>query len=692
MALMLIVSLVTMIMPRTYKSESKLLVKLGRENATMDPTATVSGQVVQVMQTQESAMKSELEILRSRDLAEKVVDKLGADVILPKSFFSFFGNANEAKRRGQAVDAVMNNWDISNDKDSNIIKIAYMSYSPKVAHDVVATLIDAYLEKHLLVNRTSGSYDFFKEQMEKAAAELKENEKRLAEAKNRAHLASLEDQRRIIQDRVGTYERDLDQTMADFKVSQAKIAATKNILATLPKTVVTSNTTGFPNAAADVMRSKLYELQLKEQELLSKYTDKNFLVQETKRQIQDASALAHKEPVTRAQVTKGLNAAHEQTKQALLSEEANYAGLETKIKALTATLANVKNDVQAFNDNEMVISQLQREKETLNNSYQEYSKKMEQARIDAALETQKISNISIAQSATLPIRHSNPRTGLNLALGLLLGAFGAVGLAYWSEGMDRSFKRLEDVETKLHLPLLTTIPLLDSKYGFSASLPKPEGLMRCDLQGEARECYEILSHRLIAGDDDSSEHRQIIGVIGCYSGEGVSTVASNLAETLVSRSNKRVMFVEANLVTPSAHINFGIDHSPGLTDFIAEGGDFSESIQSSDGSNLEIISSGKGGLTVSQLADSKGFAEMLKVLKTEYSYAVIDLPPIFRSYSGLRLAAMTDGVILVVGAEGVSDQLAQEAVKLLEQSKVKVFGVVFNKQKHHVPEWLSRIL
>lgn len=49
MALMLIVSLVTMIMPRTYKSESKLLVKLGRENATMDPTATVSGQVVQVM-------------------------------------------------------------------------------------------------------------------------------------------------------------------------------------------------------------------------------------------------------------------------------------------------------------------------------------------------------------------------------------------------------------------------------------------------------------------------------------------------------------------------------------------------------------------------------------------------------------------------------------------------------------------
>ena len=152
------------------------------------------------------------------------------------------------------------------------------------------------------------------------------------------------------------------------------------------------------------------------------------------------------------------------------------------------------------------------------------------------------------------------------------------------------------------------------------------------------------------------------------------------------------MFVEANLVTPSAHINFGIKNAPGLTDFIAGGGDFSASIQNSAGSNLEIMSSGKGGFTESQLADSKAFPEMLQLLKTEYSYAIIDLPPIFKSISALRLAAKTDGVILVVGAEGVSWQVAQEAKRLLALAKVKVIGVVLNKQKHHVPEWLSQIL
>ena len=696
LGMLLIVFLVTMLMPRTYKSEAKLLVRLGRENASMDPTATTSGDVVQVSQTRESQIKSELEILRSRDLAEKVVDQIGPEVISPKSFFSVLGRSSELEERGVAVETVMKNWDISSDKDSNIIRIAYQANNPKVAQDVVATLINAYLEKHLLVNRTSGSYDFFKDQREKAAGELKNIEERLADAKNQAHLASLDDQRRIIQDRAGTFERDLEQTTADYKVSQAKIAATKELLAGLPQTIVTANTAGYPNVAADGMRQKLYELQLKEQELLSKYTEKNFLVQETRRQIRDAAALVQKEPSTRAQVTKGLNAAHEHTKLALVSEQANYAGLQTKIQALTATLANVKNEVQAFNGNEVQIAQLQRQREILDTSYREYSKKMEQARIDSALETQKISNISVAQAATYPIRHSSPRTGLNLALAFLVGSLGAVGLAYWSEGQDRSFKRIEDVEAKLHFPLLATIPLLNGKHGFSSqaeeSLPGFDSRMRYSLLGEARECYEILSHRLLTDDDGTAGHRQIIGVISCYSGEGVSTDAANLAEYLVSKSDNRVLFVEANLVTPSAHINFGIQHAPGLSDFIAEGSDFSASIQSSDSSNLEIISSGQGGLTVSQLADAKAFPEMLQRLKGEYSYAVIDLPPIFKSISGLRLAAKTEGVILVVGAEGVSWQEAQEAIKLLTQAQVKVIGVVLNKQKYHIPEWLCRIL
>jgi protein-tyrosine kinase len=152
------------------------------------------------------------------------------------------------------------------------------------------------------------------------------------------------------------------------------------------------------------------------------------------------------------------------------------------------------------------------------------------------------------------------------------------------------------------------------------------------------------------------------------------------------------LFMEANLVTPSAHTNFGIQKGPGLTDVIAAEGDFAASIQGSNRSNLEIIPAGQGSLTVSQLADSRLFSEFLKILKTEYSYVVVDLPPVFKSIAALRLASQTDGVILVVGAEGVSWKVAQEAKDLLTQAKAKVIGAVLNKQQYHIPAWLARSL
>ena len=393
----------------------------------------------------------------------------------------------------------------------------------------------------------------------------------------------------------------------------------------------------------------------------------------------------------------GLNAAYEQSKLALLAEQANNAGLETKKLALAATLANVKNDLKSFNKKEGQISQLQREKEILDKSYREYAKKMEQARIDSALETEKISNISVAQAATYPLGRATPRTGLNLALAFLLGTFGSIGMAYWYERTDLSLNRAEEMEGRLEVPLLTTIPFMKD---MAQELPSeaqdilfvPESSGQRSLEdGVWERCYEILGHRVMAEEGDPSGP-QVIGVISCNSGEGASTVAANLAECLANRSNERVLFVEANLVTPSAHTSFGISHTPGLTDVITQEGDFSTSIQSSNSSNLEIIPAGRSNLTVSQLADSQQYSGMLDIFKSEYSYVVIDLPPVFKSIAALRLARRTDGIILVVGAEGVSWKEALEAKNLLTQAKAKVIGAVLNKQHRYIPDWLDRAL
>jgi capsular exopolysaccharide synthesis family protein len=323
---------------------------------------------------------------------------------------------------------------------------------------------------------------------------------------------------------------------------------------------------------------------------------------------------------------------------------------------------------------------------------------MEQDRIDTALDKQKISNISVAQGATSPLKPASPRAGLNLALGFVFASFGAIGLGFLAENMDHSFKRPKDVEEKLRLPLLTTVPFL-SENGFSKSHAKggtpallPDVRMSCGMLGEAGESYETLCHRLLSGNGGTAKGPQVIGVIGSRYGEGVSTVAANLATCLASRSNERVLLVEADLQSPSVHKTFGIQDSPGLTDIVAEKIDFAVCIKPSNRPNLDVIPSGQGNLTLSQLADSKEFSEMLDILRSEYSFVIFDLPPIFKSNSALSLAGQTDGVVLVVGAEGISWQVGQKAIKRLAETNAKVLGVALNKRFYHIPEWLHRKL
>ena len=79
-------ALVTILSPRAYRSQAKLFVRLGRENATLDPTATVGqAPVVAVQQSRENEINTAVEILKSRVLTEKVVDAVGPAAILGES-------------------------------------------------------------------------------------------------------------------------------------------------------------------------------------------------------------------------------------------------------------------------------------------------------------------------------------------------------------------------------------------------------------------------------------------------------------------------------------------------------------------------------------------------------------------------------------------------------------------------------
>ena len=734
---MIVVILATFLFSEIFRSEATLMLRIGRESVSLDPTAT-TGQVVSIGMDKENEINSELAILQSLELAEKVVDAIGVEMILtgpdkaPGEEDSVLSKVRygihrlmkasgrvlteimrsgrepdpaEAERnRDKAVRFLMQNLIVETAKKSSIISLSYDAKSPKMARDVLARLITLYLDKHIKAHRTTGSYQFFDQQKEEAHRALVNIEKELKNLKNSTGVSALTDQRRILLERTGSLQREWERTQSDMAASAAAIHSLQEKLSGMPKMLVITEISGAPNSASDELQKRIYELQLKEQGLLSVYTEESIPVKEIHRQIDETRLLLEK-TVQTSQVTTGINASYQEIRLLLVKEESGLPSLWARAEALKAQILKAADDLTILNETEMRLSRLQREMEIQEFNYRKYATSLEQSRIDHELEMQKISNISVVQEASYSVKPVRPRKIINLAVGLFLGIFGAIGLALFSEYLDHSLKKPGDIDSKLQLPMLATIPLMTapglSSLGFPFQPLQPESVPHgsddrgnIPLSIETRELSESLRECLLQPFGTPPKILSTLAVTSCHAGEGVSSVAAYITCLLAEQSEGRVLIVDANLDRPAQHRMFGVQSSPGLIDMLARGK--AGAIQSSPIANVDVLSGGAGGegnnINLARNADLKSLAELLAALRREYTHIVFDVPALWDDVSGVKLASAMEGVILVVEAEKTRWEVARHTQARLLEARANLLGIVLNKRRFHMPEWLYKTL
>lgn len=733
-AVVVAVTVVTFLRDEIYRSKAKLLVRIGRESATLDPTAA-TGKLINVTESRQNQINSELEVLRSQELLEKVVDSIGYEAFLRcsdeklsnktvvsetigkirqgvhatvngvRGLLKRLDSVRSLSDRDAVVLGMMNNLGIGSMKDSSIITISYDAKSPKLAQQVVDKLIDLYLEKHIAVHQTPGSYQFFVQQSDHLRDKLRQSEDELRNLKDETGISSLEEHRRVILNRIGTLEQEMSSTNSALASSKAKIEALQKALNIVPEVMVTQETTGFPDYAADAMREEIFKLQLEELRLLTNFTKESRMAESVHQEVTEAQALLDKEEPARTQVTRGLSIAHEQLKLALLTEQANLSSLDAKVEAHKKELKEVRAELRTLNDAEVRMANLMREISTREANYRRYSENLEQARIDQAMENERISNISVVQPATLPIKAVRPNKLLNLALGLFVGILGSVILAIFTEHLDHSIKTPEDAEERLQLPTLTSIPRVrgvrssrvfpKAKWKRQAKADgkdKEKVLTQLDIPAKVREHYESFRERLLLCSNGSTEQPFILGVTAYRRHEGVSTVAVNLATALSRNGIGKVLLVDTNICHPLVHQIFKVKLSPGLFDIFSNGQSEESAIQPLPARNLHILSAGSKNGNLSENFDSNVFTKLLNSMKNNYRYVVLDVPALSEDRSVARLASLCDGVVLVVEAENIRWEVAQKAKEQLLDLKANVLGVVLNKRRFHIPRWLYQTL
>lgn len=278
-----------------------------------------------------------------------------------------------------------------------------------------------------------------------------------------------------------------------------------------------------------------------------------------------------------------------------------------------------------------------------------------------------VNNISIVDPADIPQRPSSPRLAVNLLASLLLGlVFGGL-LTFALEQMDEAIADPMEVERRLGLPLLGSVPkLIDGE---------PKDALR-DRKSEMVDAYLAIQTNL----QFTTEYGvpRTLAVTSTRPAEGKSTTALALA-TMLARAQRRVMLIDGDMRSPSVHHLGGVDHRYGLSNFLTGSDDITAMTFDMEGLGFTAMSAGPIPPNAAELLTGNRLQVLLERLLETYDHVVIDSPPVMGLADAPLIASRVEGVIYAIESHGIRSSLVRTALSRLANANAHILGGVLTK-------------
>ena len=184
----------------------------------------------------------------------------------------------------------------------------------------------------------------------------------------------------------------------------------------------------------------------------------------------------------------------------------------------------------------------------------------------------------------------------------------------------------------------------------------------------------------------------IIQFISSRKGEGTSTIVREFALFLLHHRNNSVLIVESGSKNSAQHQAFGIRPRKSMPCTVQNGVCIDEYISQVGDSQGYLCWLSEEAVS---MARPKHLAEqpvIWNTLRASYDFVLLDCQPISDQDAALNLCVETDGVVLVLEAEKTRSRVVSNLRNRIVQNGGKVLGLVFNKQKYYIPDWIYKHL
>jgi capsular exopolysaccharide synthesis family protein len=659
-------TLVVSSMQPLYHATTTLLIEQGKSKVVSIEEVYSQGVI------QREYYQTQVEILKSDELARKVIQKLGltkhpdydprqqSPSVVSRMVAAVLGRDQVVRSEEEVLKSVVGNFKknltIQLVRNSQLVQITFSSPDKKLAAQVPNTLADIYIESDLdaRMAMTQKASEWLRERMGELRAKVDASERALQEYRDRQGIV---DAKGVAMSGASKQLEELTKSLVDARQRRAEAETAYNLVQQVKSGRSSVNYDSIPAVLKSPLVAKMKENEADAQKRLS-----------------DVAKRYGPEHPKMIQARAELDAARQNTRKEIDTVVAGiakeYEVARANEAAVERALAQSKADIQSLNRKDFQLGVLQRDVDQNRNLYEMFVNRLKET--SAAGDMQ--STIArVVDPAEIPTFAYAPNKRQVVAIAAAVTLVLAAMLALLLDRLSNTLNSTSDVENRLGVPALGVLQKIKGfvKKGFISELA-----FFNDTQSTFAEAVRTVRTSVLMSSLD--DPHKIVVVTSSVPEEGKTTLSFNLACAL--GQVKKVLLVDGDLRRPKIGKLVGRDRKqPGLADLVAGQAQVSQCVFFDERAGIHILPAGTVPPNPLELLSSKRFGDVITKLKEAFDIVIIDSAPLQLVSDAQVLSQFASSVIYVVKADATPYQVAQNGIKKLRRVDAPLLGVVLNQ-------------
>ena len=638
-----VVGAVTLVTPKSYTTTARLMAGNSGQGAASGDTALP---ILNALMLQSGAQTAETfaALAQQQSIADVVVKGLG----LQTSAGNVLNHVMVKPVTNTALLDLSVKW--SNAEDS-----------ARIANEFAKVFTDT--ERTYVQSQATEALGFLNAEIPRAEKRMHDAADRLAQFQAQNGMIEANSRTQQVVTREGQIDEKIQELTLDLQAAQALDSSLRSEMAGMPS---------GSNPIVNDLKNNLAQVEAKLAIARQEYTEAH----------PEVVALTQQRDALRGQIAAQSSGA--QSDETVVNPNPVYQTLEqqeaaskARMSADTASLTELRQLHNQMAQTMMGLPQKSVELATLAQRAKfatDVYQAMQQKHTDATIaQTTAISDVAIIQPATADGAAVTPSLARNLTVAPIVGIVLATLVIFVLDYFERTLRDASDVTKMIGLPVMASIPLMESKN--RRALPWVQSVT-----------LEAFLHLCVSLRMSKRRPLRSLAITSPSIGDGKSTVAFNLAKAL-SNLEPPVLLVDADMRRSVLHLHAECPNENGLSDVLTGEHTLEECVRELS-PQLHLLSAGHNVASPIALLQSARFNDLLAEAAQRYSLTIIDSPALACVADGFAIASRADGSALVIAANTTDERVARDVVTQFQSLGIdNLVGVVLNKDRQRIHDY-----